>query len=271
MVRDAVASTAPYYVDGAQFEQASAASTFFDGYTPGCHWTGTIRNSASARSDNTGLGGELVDLSTYCEIVSVSGLGHGDWNQILTKMTSGGDMYQTHIRKSRNFSIVVDFIGDTLGEIETNRKAVIDMLRPDLLSNLSVREQFGVNMPGSYRGHEQRIIRYQGFAANGDEATQPVDIVCVPLSASLVDTPDLPNHQRAVLNFHSERLASGRLSRGQGAGFVRGVSCRVYREKRPAGQLVQVERQRICEFDHGAEWRCSLHGRKSGRQDLCWG
>lgn len=201
VVRDAVASTAPYYVDGAQFEQASAASTFFDGYTPGCHWTGTIRNSASARSDNTGLGGELVDLSTYCEIVSVSGLGHGDWNQILTKMTSGGDMYQTHIRKSRNFSIVVDFIGDTLGEIETNRKAVIDMLRPDLLSNLSVREQFGINMPGSYRGHEQRIIRYQGFAANGDEATQPVDIVCVPLSNSLVDTPDLPNHQRAILNF----------------------------------------------------------------------
>lgn len=201
VIRDAVASTGAYYVDGAQFEQASAASTFFDGYTPGCHWTGTIRNSTSARSDNTGLGGELVDLSTYCEIVSVAGLGHGDWNQILTKMTSGGDMYQTHIRKSRQFSIVVDFIGDTLGAIEANRKAIIDMLRPDLLSNLSVREQFGINMPGSYRGHEQRIIRYQGFAANGDEATQPVDIVCVPLSNSLVDTPDLPNHQRAVLNF----------------------------------------------------------------------
>ena len=63
VVRDAVASTDPFYVDGAQFEQASAASTFFDGYTPGCHWTGAIRNSTSARSDNTGLGGELVDLS----------------------------------------------------------------------------------------------------------------------------------------------------------------------------------------------------------------
>jgi len=201
VVRDVVASTAPFYVDGAQFEQASKASTFFDGYSPGCRWTGTIRNSPSARSVKTGLGGELVDLSTYCEIVSVSGLGHGDWNQILTKMTSGGDMYQTHTRKSRNFSIVVDFIGDTLGAIEANRKAVIDMLRPDLLSNMSVPEQFGINWGADYRGHEQRIIRYQGFAANGDEATQPIDIVCVPLSASMVDTPDLPNHQRAVLNF----------------------------------------------------------------------
>lgn len=201
VIRDAVASTEPFYVDGAQFEQASKASTFFDGYSPGCRWTGTIRNSPSERSANTGLGGELVDLDTYCKVVQVTGLGHGDWNQILTKMTSGGDMYQTHIRKSRQFSIVVDFIGDTLGEIETNRKAVIDAIRPDLLSNLPVNEQFGINWGADYRGHEQRIIRYQGFAANGDEATNPVDIVCVPQPATLVDTPDIPSHQRAILNF----------------------------------------------------------------------
>ena len=36
---------------------------------------------------------------------------------------------------------------------------------------------------------------------NGDEATHPVDIVCVPLPATLTDTPDLPSYQRAVLNF----------------------------------------------------------------------
>jgi len=239
VVRDAVASTAPFYIDGAQFEQASKASTFFDGYSPGCRWTGTIRNSPSERSANTGLGGELVDLDTYCKVVQVTGLGHGDWNQILTKMTSGGDMYQTHIRKSRNFSIVVDFIGDTLGEIETNRKAVIDMLRPDLLSNLSVREQFGINMPGSYRGHEQRIIRYQGFAANGDEATQPVDIVCVPLSASLVDTPDLPNHQRAVLNF---TIPSGLL---QGA----------YNEGKALDLYAEFPAEFIVKRDKDGNWR----------------
>jgi len=142
-----------------------------------------------------------VDLNDYCEIVSVAGLGHGNWNQILTKMTTGGDMYQTHIRKSKQFSIIVDFIGDSLGEIESKRKALIEMLRPDLLSNLSVHEQFGINMPGSFRGHEQRIIRYQGFDDDGDEATQPVDIICVPLEDTLIDTPELPSHQRAVLNF----------------------------------------------------------------------
>lgn len=201
VLRDAVASTAPFYVDGAQFEQASKASTLFDGYSPGCRWTGTIRNSPSERSANTGLGGELVDLEDYCHVVQAIGLGHGDWNQILTKMTSGGDMYQTHIRKSRQFSIIVDFIGSTLGEIEAKRDALINILRPDLLSNLPVTEQFGVNMPSTYRGHEQRIIRYQGVDVNGVEATNPIDIVCVPMPATLTDTPDLPTHQRAVLNF----------------------------------------------------------------------
>lgn len=180
--RDAVASTLPFYVDGAQFEHW-LPTTFFSGYEPGCRWLGLPRNSSSYRPITLASGGELVDLEDYCEIVSVTGLGHGDWNQILTKMTSGGDMYQTHIRKSRNFSIVVDFLGDTLGEIEANRAAIIDLIRPDLAEG------------------QTRIIRYQGIDDNGFEATNPVDIVCVPLSASLVDTPDLPNHQRAVLNF----------------------------------------------------------------------
>ncbi len=198
--RLATDSTAPFYVDGVQFEHWKM-TTFFDGYSPGCRWTGTPRNSTSYRSANTGLGGELVDLDDYCKVVQVTGLGHGDWNQILTKMTSGGDMYQTHIRKSRNFSIIVDFLGNSLSEIEANRAAVIDLLRPDKLSNRKVDEQFGINWGADYRGHEQRIIRYQGIAANGDEATNPVDIVCVPLSASMVDTPDLPTYQRAILNF----------------------------------------------------------------------
>ena len=183
VVRDAIASTLPFYVDGAQFEQASKATTFIHGYEPGCRWTGAARNSSSYRPGTLASGGELVDLEDYCEIVSVTGLGHGDWNQILTKMTSGGDMYQTHIRKSRNFSIVVDFIGDTLGEIEANRAAIVDLIRPDLAEG------------------QTRIIRYQGVDDSGIEATNPVDIVCVPLSNTLVDTPDKPNHQRDVLNF----------------------------------------------------------------------
>ena len=200
VVRDVVASTAPFYVDGCQFEQDSKASTFFDGYFPGCHWTGAIRNSTSARSDNTGLGGELLCINDYAKVLSVHGFGMGDWNQIMTKMTSGGDLYQTHIRKSRNISMVLAYSGNNQGELQANRKVILDALRPDLLSNLPVREQFGINMPGTWRGHEQRIIRYQGFDANGNEATEPIDIVCV-FQPSHADTPDTPVFQKDILNF----------------------------------------------------------------------
>lgn len=198
--RDAIASTAPFYVDGCQFEQNAAATTFFDGYFPGCHWTGAIRNSTSARSDNTGLGGELLCINDYAKVLSVHGFGMGDWNQIMTKMTSGGDLYQTHIRKSRNISMVLAYSGNNQGELQANRKVILDALRPDLLSNLPVTEQFGINMPGTWRGHEQRIIRYQGFDANGNEATEPVDIVCV-FQPSHPDTPDTPVFQKDILNF----------------------------------------------------------------------
>ena len=200
VIRDAVASTDPFYVDGAQFEQDSKASTFFDGYTAGCHWTGAIRNSPSARSDNTGLGGELLCINDYAKIISVHGFGMGNWNQIMTKMTTGGDMYQTHIRTSRNVSMVLAYNGKDQGELQANRKVILDALRPDLLSNLPVREQFGINMPSAWRGHEQRIIRYQGFDENGNEATEPVDIVCV-FQPSHADTPDTPVFQKDILNF----------------------------------------------------------------------
>ncbi len=196
----ASSSNDPFYVDGAQFEQASKASTFFDGYSPGCRWTGTIRNSTSARSANTGLGGELLCINDYAAITKHIGFGMGQWNQILTKMTSGGDMYQTHIRKSRTIALNLAYTGNNHGELQANRKVIIDALRPDLLSNLPVNEQFGVNMPGSYRGHEQRIVRYQGFDAEGNEATQPIDIVCV-FEACHSDTPDTETSQQDVLLF----------------------------------------------------------------------
>jgi hypothetical protein len=197
--RDSVASTAAFWTDGWQFEQAVKPSTFISGdLGEGYYWEGLRRDSASTRMNYVKTGGELLDLDDYCHVVQVTGLGHGDWNQILTKMTSGGDLYQDYIRKSRQFSIVVDFIGNSLGEIEGNRKALIDALRPDLFEG-------------------EMVVRYQGFAANGDEATNPVDIHCVPLPATLTDTPDLPTYQRAVLNFSvPSGLLDGAYEEGKG-------------------------------------------------------
>jgi hypothetical protein len=182
VIRDAAASTDPFYVDGAQFEQASKATTFIHGYERGCRWTGAARNSSSYRPATTRYGGELIDISTYAKIISVHGFGNGQWNQVLTKMTSGGDMYQGHIRKSRNVSLVLAYHGDNQGDLQANRKVIIDACRPDLLEG------------------QEMILRYQGFDANGVEATNPVDIVCV-FQPSHNDTPSMPVFQKDILNF----------------------------------------------------------------------
>lgn len=182
VVRDAVASTLPFYVDGAQFEQASKATTLIHGYEAGCRWLGLPRNSPSYRPGTTAAGGELICINDYAKVITSYGLGMGDWNQIMTKMTSGGDMYQTHIRKSRNFTLVLAYSGDNQGDLQANRKVILDALRPDLAEG------------------QTRIIRYQGFDANGNEATNPIDIHCV-FQPSHNDIPDMPVYQREMLNF----------------------------------------------------------------------
>ncbi len=238
--RLAVASTAVYYVDGAQFEQASKATTFIEGYLSGCRWTGAARNSSSERSAFNGLGGELIDISTYAKIISVQGLGNGQWNQVMTKMTSGGDMYQTHIRKSRNFSMVLAYSGDNQGDLQANRKVIIDALRPDYL--------FGA-------AEERRVIRYQGFAANGDEATQPVDIVCVP-QPSHQDTPSMPVFQKDILSF---TIPSGLL---QGA-YNEGKELDLYANF-PAEHIVKRDPQgNWCKWN-GAAYESLLNGADDG-------
>ena len=184
VVTDAVASTEPFYgwLPSSRIPKAST----FDGYLPAA----IGREQFCIQHPRV----QLIPVwagnccaNDYAKALS-HGLGMGDWNQITTKMTNGGDLYQTHIRKSRNISMMLAYSGDNQGELQANRKVILDALRPDLLSNLPVREQFGINMPGTWRGHEQRIIRYQGFDANGNEATEPIDIVCVFQPSH--DTPD---------------------------------------------------------------------------------
>ena len=217
--QDITVTTAPFWTDGWQFEQAVKPSTFISGdLGEGYYWEGLPRDSASTRMNYVKTGGELLDLEDYCQLVQVTGLGHGDWNQILTKMTSGGDLYQGHIRKSRQFSIIVDFIGETLGEIEANRKALIDAIRPDLFEG-------------------EMVVRYQGFDDNGNEATNPIDIHCIPLPATLTDTPDMPNHQRDVLNFSiPSGLLQGAYNEGAELDFIADFAAEYIVRRDPDGK-----------------------------------
>lgn len=190
VVRDSVASTAVFYVDGWQYEVGSVATTFFSGYSKGFgtgdleyYWQGEERNSPSVRTELTRAGGRLLDISTYAELVSIAGLGHGEWNQLFTSLSNGGAYYQQHIRTARNFSIVVDFVGNNLGEVQADKNAILEAIRPDLLE-----------------GQPLKIV-YQGFNDAGAEASHPVEIICVPQPGSLADPADNPVHQRAAMNF----------------------------------------------------------------------
>lgn len=226
VIADAAASSTPFYVDGAQFEQAAKATTFMQGYGAGCRWEGGARNSASIRSAVREGGGELVDLNDYCDVKQVVGLGHGDWNQTVVKMTRGGDFPQGHQMKSRLFSIIADVSGDTLGEIDRKRKALIDLTRPDLT------------------GEERMIIRYQGIDANGNEATNPIDIYCKPLPDSLKDTADLPSSQRVAMHF---TIPSGLLD----GAYEEGRELDLYADF-PAEHIVKRDPQgNWCKFNSG--------------------
>lgn len=182
------------FTDGWQFEDGGYATTYFCGDTKGFgvgktefYWDvstggGIPRRCYSRRLSWTRRGGQLLDLSKYCHIVAVLGLGQGDWNQITTKLTSGGEFYQDHTRKSRKFSIVVDFTGNSLSEIEKNRHVILDAIRAD------------------FEPVQPLVIRYQGFTSGGQEATQPIDIICVPLP-SFINSPELSTYHRDVLSF----------------------------------------------------------------------
>jgi len=159
-----VDSTNHFYTDGWQFEEGTEATTFIHGYGgDGYYWEGTARNSNSVRTDKTGMGGELLDIEDYTDIAGVFGLGMGKWSQIMTPMANGGGLYQRAVIQPGMFTIKLHYRG-SMSEITEKRNTILDAIRPDKL-------------PG-----EMMKIRFQGFDSSDDEATNPVDIICVPQS-----------------------------------------------------------------------------------------
>lgn len=192
--REAVASTSPFWVDGFQLEQSVKPTTWIYGFERGLGyiddlpeygWAGLARDSASWRNPLTRHGGALVDISDYANIVGAFGLGMGPFEQVTTPIVTGGELYQKHTRQARQFTLAVEYFGDTLDEIQQKRKAILSLLRPD------------------YTSYDQPlVIRYQGYDVNGNEASDPVDIVCV-LETCHTDPPNLPTSQRDTLVFRA--------------------------------------------------------------------
>ncbi len=186
VLRDATTGTNVFYVDGFQFED-NEETTFFSGDTQGFDtgrlefgWNGTPRASTSFRTANTYAGGVLVDIEDYAyKIITAYGLGAGNYQQLLTPLISGGSYYQGFIRKERNWSLLLQYHKSKTGSLQSDRYNVLKNVMPV---------------------GQEMVVRYQGLDSDGDEATEPIDIICVP-QPSHQNTPDNPLNQRDILNF----------------------------------------------------------------------
>jgi len=162
------------YVDGVQIETGTAATTYLDGDLEGFinsdqitefYWRGQLHASQSTRTSNTRAGGDLIDISTYCKIILLEGLGVAPVDHVAVPLTSGGETYLYSNYTSRYFTLKVVFEGSHIGDIQAKRKALLNLIKPDVT------------------GYAQPLIlRYQGYTAAGLLASEPVDIKCQYIS-----------------------------------------------------------------------------------------
>ena len=158
------------YIDGVQIETGTTPTTYLDGDQLGnittgnvleYYWNGQASASTSTRTANTRGGGELVDISAYCKIILLEGLGVAPVDNVAIPMTSGGEVYQYSNYTSRYFTMKVVFEGSDIGDIQAKRKALLDLIKPDVT------------------GYPQSLVlRYQGYDDDGSVASEPVDIKC---------------------------------------------------------------------------------------------
>lgn len=204
VVRDAVASVEPFWVSGLQYEEGERATTFFCGNTKGFgkapleySWEGAPHQSRSFRSGETRSGGALLDIQDYARIITVTGLGMGNYKQVLSEMSLGGAYYQANLKKPRNFAFVLVYYGENPGELQRARNTLLEAINPDITPYT-----------------QPMVIRYQGEDKDGRAASHPLDIICVP-QFSHQDTPSNPVYQRDVLSFTAiEGTLSGAYSEG---------------------------------------------------------
>jgi hypothetical protein len=158
------------YIDGVQIEADTTETTYLDGDMEGnilaegvleYYWTRQQHASTSVRTANTRAGGELVDISTYCKNILLEGLGVSPVDNISVPQTNGGEVYLYSNYQSRYFTIQAVFEGSHIGAIQAKRKALWDLIKPDV---------------NAYP--QPLVLRYHGFDENGNIASEPVDIKC---------------------------------------------------------------------------------------------
>ena len=189
VVRDAVASTAKFYVDGLYY--GTVDGTYLDGDMAGFipkrkdyRWNGTPHASTSWRSGDTRSGGTLLRIKDYARIVSIMGLGMNPVQNIAHPMTINRSSFQGTRSLDREFILTLAF-ANTHDTMQASRAVLQNAVNPD---------RCVVQQP--------MIIRYQGLDSTGADASDPIDIYAHYVDG-LGNNPDNPGVEIAPVRFQS--------------------------------------------------------------------
>jgi len=183
LTRDSVASTSPFYVDGAQCESASESTYFdgdFNGFNPlrqDYYWNGVAHGSTSYRSPRTRTGGTLLRVRDYAKILGISGMGMPPVENYALPVGKSGSQYQGTRVNDRELTVYLRFYGATTDVMRDNRAQIVDAVKMD-------------NVPDD----EPVIIRYRLDTAAGVQVSEVLDMA-VLYSGGLEDDTSEPGSQ----------------------------------------------------------------------------
>lgn len=129
-------STAVFYVDAAQVENAASATTFVDGDQDGCSWNGTRHGSQSTRSAQSRAGGTIQDLESVYKLKVRQAIGAGMPHLNTTVLPYGlapGGMYQRSVAAVRQLtlSVMPNFQPDSASDLHSWRKKLVAAFQPN--------------------------------------------------------------------------------------------------------------------------------------------
>jgi hypothetical protein len=152
-------ATGTVYVDGAQIENKGYATTYCDGDQDGCTWLGARHGSSSTRDKRSGDGGRAFNLDSYNLFVDLpTGLGMPPIrHQSQFQAQQPGALWQGVNVDPRVIIISGTVIGTTRNDLHSQRKSLIDAIKPDAING----ESFWLEYTGANSSDPIRIkVRY---------------------------------------------------------------------------------------------------------------
>jgi len=179
-------SILPFYIDGVQFELEPEQTTYFDGDSEDCYWTGQAHASTSVRLATSRHGGTLVDLSDYMHLSSFMGLGMSPYTLTKQMKADGRSLFQRTLKRDRELILTGEINGANYDALQTNRKAIIDLFKPDYVT-----------------GDQDVTIMYQGTTSAGLPASETVFLRVRMRSDGMLGNWNKPTQENLALIFEA--------------------------------------------------------------------